>query len=69
MHEILPGIGSQEHDWPEIEKKLELVKPFAKSVHIDIVDGKFAENTTFLDPTPFAKYTKEMLSDLHMMVE
>lgn len=69
MFEVLPGIGSQEQDWPEIEKKLELVKPFAKTIHIDIVDGKFAANTTFLDPSPFSQYTKDIFFELHMMVE
>lgn len=69
MLELLPGIGSQEQDWPALEKKLELVKPFAKAVHIDIVDGKFAANTTFLDPRPFKKYSQDIFLELHMMVE
>lgn len=64
---IIPGI--LEKDWLEIEKKIELVRPFAKTIHIDILDGKFAPNTTFLDPTPFQKYTSELFFELHMMVE
>ena len=67
MFEIIPGI--LEKDWESIEKKLQLIKPFAKAVHIDILDGKFANNTTFLDPKPFEKYTGEMLFELHMMVD
>ena len=67
MFEILPGI--LEKDWPAIEKKLKLVKPFAKSIHVDIIDGKFAPNTTFLDPKPFAKYSQDFILELHMMVE
>ncbi len=67
MNEIIPGILEQE--WSEIEKKLQLLKPFAKSVHIDIVDGKFADNTTFLDPEPFKKYRDDFLLELHMMVD
>jgi ribulose-phosphate 3-epimerase len=67
MFEIIPGI--LEKDWQSIEAKIELVKPFAKSIHIDILDGKFAENITFLDPEPFRKYTGDMLFELHMMVE
>lgn len=65
--EIIPGI--LEKEWEPIERKLELIKPFAKSVHIDILDGKFAENTTFLDPAPFKKYSSDMLLELHMMVD
>lgn len=72
MLEIIPGI--LEKDWNEIERKIELVRPFAKTIHIDIVDGKFAQNTTFLDPLPFAKYTlpssgQAPFFELHMMVE
>ena len=58
MFEVIPGI--LEKQWSEIERKIEIVKPFAKSIHIDIIDGKFAPNITFLDPTPFAKYTKDI---------
>lgn len=67
MFEIIPGI--LEKDWPEIEKKLEIAKPFAKSIHIDILDGKFAPNITFLDPAPFSKYSQDLFLELHMMVE
>ncbi len=67
MFEIIPGI--LEKDWSEIEKKIGLARPFAKTIHIDIIDGKFAPNTTFLDPAPFKKYSSEIFFELHMMVE
>jgi len=67
MTDIIPGI--LEKDWSEIEKKIELVRGFAKTIHIDIIDGKFASNTTFLDPKPFAKYTKDFIFEVHLMVE
>jgi len=67
MFEVIPGI--LEKDWAEIERKLEIYRPFAKSVHIDLIDGKFAQNTTFLDPSPFVKYRKDFLFEVHMMVE
>ena len=67
MFEIIPGI--LEKDWSEIEKKIELVKHFVKTIHIDIIDGKFAENVTFLDPKPFEKYTKDLLFEVHLMVD
>lgn len=70
--DIIPGI--LEKEWGEIEKKLEIAKSFtalnaAAAIHVDILDGKFAPNTTFLDPTPFAKYSKDIFFELHMMVE
>ena len=67
MNEIIPGI--LEKEWSEIERKLEMVKPFAKTVHIDIIDGKFVNNTTFLDPEPFKKYADDFFFELHMMVD
>ena len=67
MFEVLPGI--LEKEWSAIERKLEIIKPFAKSVHIDLLDGKFAPNTTFADPTPFKKYADYFTFELHMMVE
>ncbi len=60
MFEIIPSPGTENKDFSEIEKKIELVKPFAKTIHIDVIDGKFAQNTTFADPEPFKKYTKEL---------
>lgn len=67
QHEVLPGILEQ--DWSDIEKKIEQVRPFAKKIHIDLLDGKFAPNITFLDPKPFKKYAKDVFFELHMMVD
>lgn len=67
MYEVIPAI--LEKEWSAIERKLALVKPFAKTVHIDVIDGKFAPNTTFLDPKPFAPFSKDFLLEAHLMVE
>lgn len=67
MSVIIPGILEQ--DWSEIERKLALIRPFAEEVHIDLIDGVFAENTSFLDPEPFRKYAKDFLLELHLMVD
>ena len=72
MFEVIPGI--LEKEWSEIGRKINLVNGFAKAIHIDIIDGKFAENTTFIDPTPFAKYTlpssgQAILFEVHLMVD
>jgi len=67
MFEIIPGI--LEKDWSEIEKRLEAVKSFAKIIHIDVIDGKFTTNTSFLDPKPFAKYSKDLNFEVHLMVD
>ncbi|MBP6913077.1 MAG: hypothetical protein KBC00_00505 [Candidatus Levybacteria bacterium] len=67
VYEVVPGI--LEKEWGPIEAKLEIAKGFAKTVHIDLIDGKFASNTTFMDPVPFAKYSKDLILEVHMMVE
>lgn len=66
-YKIIPGI--LEKEWPSIEMKIQQVLPFAKAIHIDLIDGKFAPNTTFLDPAPFKKYTNDIPFELHLMVE
>lgn len=68
-YEIIPSPGTQIIDWGMMEEKIELIKPFVKNVHIDIVDGIFAPNTTLLDPTPFSKYKNEFLMEAHLMVD
>lgn len=66
MFEIIPGI--LEKSWQEVEQKIKLLSPFAKKLHIDIADGIAANNTTFLDPAPFAKYKNQFFLEVHMMV-
>ncbi|OGH05937.1 MAG: hypothetical protein A2171_02710 [Candidatus Levybacteria bacterium RBG_13_35_9] len=67
MHIVIPGI--LEKNWNTIEDKIEVIKQFSNSVHIDFIDGKFAPNTTFLDPNPFQKYSKDLFLEAHLMVE
>ncbi len=69
MNEVIPSPGTEKKNWEEIEERLNLVKPFAKSVHIDVLDGKFAPNTTFSDATKFSGFTKETLFEVHLMVD
>jgi ribulose-phosphate 3-epimerase len=67
MHNVIPGI--LEKDWSEIERKLTVVRHFSKTVHIDFLDGKFCEETSFMDFQPFAKYKEDFLLEAHLMVE
>src|SRR5258708_35427939 len=66
-HIVIPGI--LESDWETIEKKLNIIKPFAKVVHIDLLDGIFAPNKTFMDPVPFAPFAKDLQLEGHLMVD
>ncbi|MCL5439180.1 MAG: HisA/HisF-related TIM barrel protein [Patescibacteria group bacterium] len=65
--QIIPGI--LEKTWEEVEKKIETAKTFSKIIHIDIIDGKFAPNTTFLDPAPFKKYSNDFFFEVQLMVD
>lgn len=67
--EVIPSPGTEDKDWNAIEKKLELLKGIARTVHIDILDGKFANNTTLLDPAPYKKFEKDFVLEVHLMVE
>jgi ribulose-phosphate 3-epimerase len=67
MHDIIPGI--LEKDWLEITKKLEIIKPFSKSVHIDFLDGKFSPETSFMNFENFKNYSNEFFLEAHLMVE
>lgn len=76
MYEIIPSPGTADKDFEKIEKKLLAVKGIARSIHIDVIDGKFAKNTTFSDPLPFAKYAKDLpagrqgfIFEVHLMVD
>lgn len=66
-YEIIPGI--LEAEWNSIQQKLEICKSFANTVHIDIIDGKFVANTTFLHPANFSAYADDFILELHMMVD
>lgn len=65
--EVIPGI--LEKSWDAIEQKILVSKPFASTLHIDIIDGIFVDNLTFLDPKPFAQYASTFTLELHMMVQ
>jgi ribulose-phosphate 3-epimerase len=83
MFEIIPSPGTENKNFDDIEKKIELVKPLVKTIHIDVCDGKYANNVTFAEAEPFHKYTKELPSgergallgekglvfEVHLMVE
>lgn len=64
---IIPTI--LEKTWEGIESKFSLYEKFAKAVHVDFIDGKFTDNTTFLEFEPFNKYSEYFSLEAHLMVE
>ena len=65
-NKVIPGI--LERNWEEIERKIQIIGKLSKTIHVDFIDGKFVNNLTFLDPTPFSKYSKELFLEAHLMV-
>ena len=66
-NEVVPGI--LEGSWDEIERKISTISQFSKEIHIDFIDGRFANNKTFLDSAPFSKFANELYLEAHLMVE
>jgi ribulose-phosphate 3-epimerase len=64
---IIPAI--LEKNWEEVEKKIEICRSLGRSVHIDFIDGKFTDNTSFLNTTLFKKYSTTFDFEAHLMVE
>lgn len=67
MSQIIPGI--LEKEWDQIQKKLEIIKPFSRTVHIDVLDGKFSKETSFIDAAPFKQYKDDFFMEVHLMTE
>ncbi|MBI4098003.1 MAG: hypothetical protein HY426_03095 [Candidatus Levybacteria bacterium] len=64
---VIPTI--LEKTWEEVETKFKIYAKFAKAVHVDFIDGKFTDNTTFLEFEPFKKYSDYFSLEAHLMVE
>lgn len=64
---IIPAI--LEDNLEEIDRRIEIARRFSKTIHIDFIDGKFASNKSFLDPTPFQKYKNQLNLEAHLMVD
>jgi len=64
--DVIPGI--LENDFPEIKRKIELVKPFVKWVQIDFADGELVSNKNFLEIEKFSQIKENVFLEAHLMV-
>jgi|SRR5581483_909263 len=69
MFEVIPSPGTEDTEWSTIEEKIEIVRPMVRSLHIDIADGIFIPHKTFMDPTPFKKYSDVLFLEVHFMTD
>ena len=58
MFQIIPAIN--EKTWLEVKKKLDLASMFTSWAHIDVVDGKYAQNVTWNNSVDLDLFEKEM---------
>lgn len=64
---IIPAI--LEKNWEDIEQKLEVSSRFAKTVHIDFIDGEFVDNKNYLELDRFADFKQRVNLEAHLMVK
>lgn len=67
--EIVPSPGTQIQDFATMKQKLDTLLPFVESIHLDFLDGKFVNNTNFMDPAPFVEYAGRVILEAHFMTE
>ena len=67
MTEIIPAIIAKNFD--DFKSKVEKVQDIVDWIHLDVVDGKFAKNTTWGDPKILLNYDADAFLSVHLMVE
>lgn len=66
MVEIIPSLLTSDPE--ELEDLIQKVEGVVNRVHIDIIDGKFADNTT-INPNKVGNIKSDLKYDYHLMVE
>ena len=66
MAEIVPAIIAKDFD--DFQDKVDKVRGEANWVHLDVVDGKFAQNTSWGDPEELRDYDADAFISVHLMV-
>ena len=64
--EIIPAINAE--IFAEVERRIRLVEPFVRWVHLDIADGTFTPNILWHDPADLASFKTPLAVELHLMI-
>ncbi len=64
---LIPAINSVSFE--EIQKKIKLVEPYAKWIHLDIADGTFTRNTLWHNLVEFAQIETKLNIEIHLMID
>jgi ribulose-phosphate 3-epimerase len=67
MTEIIPAIIA--NNFAELKEKIELVEPYVKWVHIDVMDGNFVPNFTWNKPEELTHYDPGVYLEAHLMIQ
>ncbi len=65
--ELVPAILV--HNYRDLAIRLKAVEPYVKTVHLDVMDGKFVNNSTFSDASRVSPLLTKVRMAVHMMVE
>ena len=63
---VIPAINAV--DFEEVKKKIKLVEPFSKWVHLDVADGTFTPNTIWHNASDLFTLQTPLLIEAHLMV-
>ncbi len=67
MHSVIPAILPKTKE--ELEAGIRKLEPFVDRVHIDIIDGKFAPNTTIKGYEELNSIRTPLKFDIHLMID
>ncbi len=67
MIEIIPAIIAK--DFNELKEKIEKVEPYVDWVQLDVMDGKFVNNSTWNNPGELKGLETNLKLEAHLMIE
>ena len=67
MIEIIPAIIAK--DFNELKEKVKKVEPYINWVQLDVMDGKFVDNSTWNNPAELKNLKTELKLEAHLMIE
>lgn len=67
MTQVIPAIIAK--DFEELKDKIKQVEPFVEWAQLDVMDGKFVDNTTWSNPSDLKKLKTNLKLEAHLMVE
>ncbi len=66
MIEVIPAINAE--DFGEVKRRIKLVEPHVKRVHLDVADGTFTPNTIWHNPGDLLTLETSLFVEVHLMI-